>query len=165
MTMTEKVSLPRMRARDSKRLAATATAVAVLLGGTAIALAAHAATPDPGALPSISTARMPAAPAQAAGVAATDTADSSAISTASTMTITKEPPFAGSASNSPGSATQADTQSGKTSPIPAEESKPADADDEDDEDHETVAPPVREDDDHDEDGEDRAINKGDKKSN
>jgi len=81
------------------------------------------------------------------------------------MTIATEPPATGSASNSQGSATQAGTQSGKTSPIPAEESKVDHADDEDDEDHETVAPPVREDDDHDDDDKDAEIKKGDVKSN
>ena len=158
--MTEKVSLQRMRARYSRRLAATATAVAVLLGGTAIALAAQAATPDPGTLPSISTSRLPVAPARAAGVAGTDTSDSSAVSTASTMTTTAKPPAQGAASDPRGSGTPVDTESGKPSPIPAEESKVSDKDN-DDEDHETVAPPVREDDGHDEDDEAAVINQGD----
>lgn len=145
---TEKASLPHMSGRHGKRLAATATAVAVLLGGTAIALAAQAAAPDLTTLPSISTSRMQPATTRAPGVPATSTADSSAVATGSTMTIAAEPPTAVSGPSSQGSPTQAETEQGRTGPLPAEESKVSDADKKDkaDEDHETVAPPVREDD-------------------
>lgn len=137
----------------STRLAAIASAVAVALGGTAIALAAHAAAPVAADLPGITTMR----PYTASSAAQTDTATPNKTNPASAVTTTTT----GGADPGTGNTPAVDTltpDAPAPSPEPGREPQvrpgptvqdPSGVDDDedpDDEAHETVTPGVREDD-------------------
>lgn len=133
-----------MALMHSTRVTAIAAAVAVMLGGAAIALAAHAAAPSSADLPGIASSRLPTATADAGGVPVDSGAGSSTPSLTPSPATTDVPATTGTRPS--GSKPAVDLPV-----IPAAPDPTIGEGNHDDEDHEIVTPPVREDDDDDED--------------
>lgn len=133
----------------STRVTAIAAAVAVMLGGAAIALATHAAAPTATDLPGIASSRLPTAAAEAGGVPVGDHAVTPVPDLVPSLASTDTP--TGTNSGTPASKPAVDLPA-----IPAAPGSQTDVIEQDDDDHELVTPPVREDDDPDEDDVDDA---------
>lgn len=131
-----------MGVRHTSRAAAVSIAVALVLGGTAVALATRASIPRDRTVPNITSGRtVSETTAPEPSVIMTATADSPANSG------TPEPVSPPGQASAPSDTNSPSTASPDTTDHDAEAAKPGDDSESAEEpDHETVQPPVREDD-------------------